>query len=60
MEQYLFKDKLYELVIQCSLAFFTIATEMRFIDSEKNGEDEDTALNKLDTIKKKYGYEEKS
>jgi len=56
----LFKDKLYELVIQCSLAFFTIATEMRFIDSEKNGEDEDTALNKLDTIKKKYGYEEKS
>jgi len=22
----------------CSLAFFTIATEMRFIDAEKNGE----------------------
>jgi len=33
---------------------------MRFIDSEKNGEEEDTGLNKLDTIKKKYGYEEKS
>lgn len=26
MEEYLFKDKLYELVIHCSLAFFTIAT----------------------------------
>jgi hypothetical protein len=25
-------------VIHCSLAFFTIATEMRFIDAEKNGE----------------------
>jgi hypothetical protein len=38
MEEYLFKDKLYETVIHCSLAFFTIATEMRFIDAEKNGE----------------------
>ena len=38
MEEYLFKDKLYEIVILCSLAYFTIATEMRFIDSEKNGE----------------------
>ena len=26
MEEYLFKDKLYELVIHCSLTFFTIAT----------------------------------
>lgn len=33
MEEYLFKDKLFETVIHCSLAFFTIATEMRFIDA---------------------------
>lgn len=26
IEEYLFKDKLYEIVIHCSLAFFTIAT----------------------------------
>jgi hypothetical protein len=38
MEEYLFKDKLYEIVILCSLAFFTIATEMRFIDAEKAGD----------------------
>lgn len=37
MEEYLFKDKLYEIVINCSLAFFTIATEMRFLDAEKAG-----------------------
>lgn len=54
MEEYLFKDKLYESVIHCSLAFFTIATEMRFIDAEKNGEAQD--LNRLDNIRKKYGY----
>ena len=64
MEEYLFKDKLYELVIQCSLAFFTIATEMRFIDSQKNGEQEELKnekeASKVEIIKKKYGYEEKS
>jgi hypothetical protein len=31
IEEYLFKDKLYETVIHCSVAHFTIATEMRFI-----------------------------
>lgn len=43
MEEYLFKDKLYETVIHCSLAFFTIATEMRFIDAEKNGETQEAS-----------------
>lgn len=61
MEEYLFKDKLYETVIHCSLAFFTIATEMRFIDAEKNGEaqepNNDRETSRLETIKKKYGYE---
>jgi hypothetical protein len=31
LEEYIFKDKLYEIVIYCSVAHFTIATEMRFI-----------------------------
>lgn len=31
IEEYIFKDKLYETVIYCSVAHFTIATEMRFI-----------------------------
>ncbi len=61
MEEYLFKDKLYEIVIHCSLAFFTIATEMRFIDAEKNGENQEVKsekeANKFEIIKKKYGYE---
>lgn len=64
MEEYLFKDKLYQTVIHCSLAFFTIATEMRFIDAEKNGDTQemksDKQVNRLENIKKKYGYEQKS
>ena len=31
LEEYVFKDKIYETVIYCSLAHFTLATEMRFI-----------------------------
>jgi hypothetical protein len=31
MEEYLFKDRLYELVIYCSMANFTMATELRLI-----------------------------
>jgi hypothetical protein len=31
MEEYLFKDRLYELVIYCSMAHFTMATELRLI-----------------------------
>lgn len=32
IEEYLFKDKLYELVIYSSMAHFTMATELRLID----------------------------
>ena len=31
MEEYFFKDKLYEIVILCSLSYFTMATEIRFL-----------------------------
>jgi len=31
MEEYYFKDKLYEIVILCSLSYFTMATEIRFL-----------------------------
>jgi hypothetical protein len=40
IEEYLFKDRLYELVIYCSMANFTMATELRLIEStqqEKEG-----------------------
>ena len=61
IEEYLFKDKLYEIVIHCSLAFFTIATQIRFIDSEKDRELEEMKsekeLSPLEIIRKKYGYE---
>lgn len=33
IEEYVFKDKLYEITIYCSMCYFTMATEMRFIDS---------------------------
>lgn len=65
LEEYLFKDKLYELAIYCSLSFFTIATEIRFIDSEKEqevegAEKEESQKIEGRQIKRKYGYEEKS
>ena len=40
MEEYFFKDKLYEIVILCSLSYFTMATEIRFIESSKDKEKE--------------------
>jgi hypothetical protein len=33
IEEYLFKDKLYEITIYTSMCYFTMATEIRFIDS---------------------------
>jgi hypothetical protein len=35
MEENIFKDKLYELVIYCSMANFTMATELRLIESAR-------------------------
>ena len=71
IEEYIFKDKLYETVIHCSVAHFTIATEMRFIESNKERERQEndntcedseaaSGAPNLNFIKKKYGYEEKS
>lgn len=40
MEEYFFKDKLYEIVILCSLSYFTMATEIRFIEPSKEKEKE--------------------
>jgi hypothetical protein len=36
VEEYLFKDKLYEITIYTSMCYFTMATETRFIDSNIN------------------------
>jgi hypothetical protein len=61
MEEYLFKDRLYELVIYCSMAHFTMATELRLIESSQQEKSESTSqLNAQITLMKKYGYEEKS
>jgi hypothetical protein len=61
MEEYLFKDRLYELVIYCSMAHFTMATELRLIESSQQEKSESTSqLNAQVTLMKKYGYEEKS
>ena len=37
LEEYLFKEKIYEYVIYASVGYFTIATEIRLIDSSKKG-----------------------
>ena len=41
MEEYFFKDKLYEIVILCAVAYFTMATEIRFVDAAAKAEKED-------------------
>ncbi len=37
LEEYLFKEKIYEYVIYASVGYFTMATENRLIDSSKKG-----------------------
>lgn len=62
IEEYLFKDKLYELVIYCSMAHFTMATELRLIESTQQDktENQDNPISTHSNLMKKYGYEEKS
>lgn len=55
LEEYLFKDKIYEIVIYCSMAFFTLATELRFLETMNN-----QITSKEGLINRKYGYEEKT
>jgi len=59
MEEYLFKDKLFELVIYCSMAHFTMATELRLIESLQNDKPESNpnASSNPCNLMKKYGYE---
>lgn len=73
MEEYLFKDKLLEIVIYCSMAHFTMATELREIEEKEekinnnpgSGDNSNsnnghwTAEQGL-KLMKKYGYEKKS
>lgn len=59
MEENLFKDRLYELVIYCSMAHFTMATELRLIESTQQEKNEGQPSAQI-TLMKKYGYEEKS
>ena len=59
IEEYLFKDRLYEMVIYCSMANFTMATELRLIESTQQ-EKEEPEHNQYNSLLKKYGYEEKS
>lgn len=57
IEEFIFKDKLYETVIYCSVAHFTIATEMRFIESNRDkGKEKDKDKDKEN--KGKAGEEE--
>lgn len=37
LEEYLFKEKIYEYVIYASVGYFTMATEIRLIESSKKG-----------------------
>lgn len=57
LEEYLFKEKIYEYVIYASVGYFTMATEIRLIDSSKKGtKREEKIKSKHEEIKKKYGY----
>lgn len=57
MEEYLFKDRLYELVIYCSMAHFTMATELRLIESTQQEKSEsNNQINAQINLMKKYGY----
>ena len=57
LEEYLFKEKIYEYVIYASVGYFTIATEIRLIDSSKKGtKKQEKVKSKHQEIKKKYGY----
>ena len=63
IEEYVFRDRIYETVIYCSLAHFTLATEMRFIECNKEKMDFKRAKDfkpNLKHISRKYGYEEKT
>jgi len=61
LEEYLFKEKIYEYVIYTSVGYFTMATEIRLIDSNKKvSTKEEKIKSKHEEIKKKYGYEEKT
>ncbi len=41
LEEYIFKDNLYQLVIYCSLSHFTMATELRFLEGLKGSKEEE-------------------
>lgn len=60
IEEYLFKDRLYELVIYCSMANFTMATQLRLIESTQQEKAEGAASSPYVNLMKKYGYEQKS
>ena len=48
-------------MIYASVGYFTMATEIRLIDTSKKGtRKEDKIKSKHEEIKKKYGYEEKT
>lgn len=61
IQEYLFKDKLYQLVIYCSMAHFTMATELRLIESSQQQQpDNNIAENPMSahsSLMKKYGYQ---
>ena len=54
LAEYLFKEQVQQMVIFASMAYFTLATQLRFIEMNKK------TFTNINLIYKKYGYEEKS